>query len=727
MSAPRLRHTLLISALLIGITLITFWPLLNCGFVNLDDNFYVTQNPRVAAGLTSENVAWAFQNAYYGNWAPLTLLSHMLDVQLFGLRPAGHHATNLFLHTLNVLLLFLVLEQMTARTWPSAVVAALFAVHPAHVESVAWISARKDVLSTFFALLCLLAYVKYVRRKLEIRNPKSETSSQFEIRRETWFVLSLVLFALGLLSKSMVVTLPFLLLLLDFWPLHRFQPSTFNLQPINPTLQHSRTAALRLFLEKLPFFALTILFTIISIRALKAANSLGSLNQLSALDMAANAFFSCLRYIGKMFWPVHLAVFYPRPTLPIWAGAVSAAIIILLSLAVLRFGLRRPYIPVGWFWFLGTLVPVTAIPLGDHSIADRYTYIPFIGLFIVIAWAAADLAANVSRQMPAVKNGARDIPARSKFAYTTAAKGSQAALATQPPASRDVSRSVAKLSAGTGGLSVATAAIILIGICSIISFHQLKYWRTSKDLLEHVIAVSGEGLMVHTDLAAALQEQGDVSGAEEHFRAAVRLQPTNALPRANLIKSLMAQGKTNEVVAQYDEWLQLNPSDAGVRENFGVLLAQLGQFSQAAAQFQQLVDLRPDAQSHYRLALALLLQGKAEDAIVHYQEAIRLKPDWPEPLNDLAWLLATCPRAELRKGRQAVELAERACKLTNSKEARFLGTLDAAYAEAGRFPEAITTAEQAKGLALAAGDQTIAELADQRLKLYRSGLPFHQQ
>lgn len=233
--------------------------------------------------------------------------------------------------------------------------------------------------------------------------------------------------------------------------------------------------------------------------------------------------------------------------------------------------------------------------------------------------------------------------------------------------------------------------------------------------------------MVHTDLAAALQEQGDVSGAEEHFRAAVRLQPTNALPRANLIKSLMAQGKTNEVVAQYDEWLQLNPSDAGVRENFGVLLAQLGQFSQAAAQFQQLVDLRPDAQSHYRLALALLLQGKAEDAIVHYQEAIRLKPDWPEPLNDLAWLLATCPRAELRKGRQAVELAERACKLTNSKEARFLGTLDAAYAEAGRFPEAITTAEQAKGLALAAGDQTIAELADQRLKLYRSGLPFHQQ
>jgi Flp pilus assembly protein TadD len=682
MSAPRLRHTLLISALLIGITLITFWPLLNCGFVNLDDNFYVTQNPRVSGGLTSENVAWAFQNAYYGNWAPLTLLSHMLDVQVFGLQPAAHHATNLLLHTLNVLLLFLVLQQMTARIWPSAIVAALFAVHPAHVETVAWISARKDVLSTFFAFLCLLAYVRYVGCKLEIR-------------RGTWFALSLTFFVLGLLSKSIIVTLPFLLLLVDFWPLRRLssveggKPTDFDTR----CLMFDVRCFFRLLLEKLPFFLLAILFTVISIRALKAANAISSFGHLSALDMASNAFFYCLRYIQKMVWPVHLAAFYPRPTLPIWAGILSALIILLLSLAAIRFRLRRPYIPVGWFWFLGTLVPVLVVPLGDHSIADRYTYIPFIGLFISIVWSIADFTCN-------------------------------------HPISRSSRREEAPFSVFSTRRNLAlntTASVLLIGIFSILSSHQLKYWRTSKDLLEHVLAVSGEGLMVHTDLAAALQEQGDLSGAEEHLRAAVRLQPTNALPRVNLIKSLMSQGKTNEVVAQYREWLQLNPSDADARESFGVLLAQLGQLPEAVAQFQELVNVRPDAQSHYRLALALLLQGKAEDAITHYQEAIRLKPDWPEPLNDLAWLFATYPRAELRNGPQAVELAERACKLTSFKEPRFLGTLDAAYAEAGRIPEAITTAEKAKNLALAADDKTIADLADERLKLYRSGLPFHQQ
>jgi protein O-mannosyl-transferase len=709
MSAPTVRHKTIICVLLTVLTVVTFYPALNCAFVNFDDNLYVTQNARVSGGLSSENVLWAFQHGYYGNWAPLTLLSHMLDVQLFGLTPAGHHATNLVLHTLNVLLLFLVLKQMTGRIWPGAIVAALFAIHPAHVESVAWVSERKDVLSTFFGLLCLLAYARYVQSKFEIRNPKSERSSKFKVPGGIWFTFSLIFFALGLLSKSMLVTLPFLLLLLDFWPLRRFQPSTFNLQPVTSTLQHSKTPALHLLLEKLPFFALTLLFAIISMRALKSESALSSLwAHLSTQEIALNAFLSYPRYIGIMVWPVHLAAFYPRVIVPVWLAIVSAAIILLLSVAALRFGLRRPYIPVGWFWFLGTLVPVIAIPLGDHSIADRYTYIPFIGLFIAIVWAAADLA---TRTATALDSSVRGAPNRSTHAGSSGSRREEAPF----PASSN------------RRMALTTAAIILIGICSILSFHQLKYWRTSKDLLEHILAVSGEGLMVHTDLAAALQEEGDVSGAEEHFRAAVRIQPTNALPRVNLIKSLMAQGKTNEVIAQYNEWLQLNPTDAGARENFALLLGQLGRVPEAAAQFQQLVSFRPDAQSHYRLALALLLQNKVEEAIHHYQEAIRLKPDWPEPLNDLAWLFATYPRAELRSGPQAVQLAERACKLADSKEARFLGTLDAAYAEAGRFPEAITTAEQAKNLALATGDKTIADLADERLKLYRSGLPFHQQ
>jgi tetratricopeptide (TPR) repeat protein len=694
MSAPKPRHSVTICVLLIVLTVVTFYPALNCAFVNLDDNFYVTQNPKVSSGLSFDNIFWVFKNTYYGNWHPLTLISHMLDVQLFGLNPAGHHATNLIFHVLNVLLLFVALQQMTGRVWPSAFVAALFAVHPSHVESVAWVSERKDVLSTFFGLLSLLAYLQYVGRARcphRASPPLSEAGAvgtprpTSEPQKSAFFyVLSLVFFALGLMSKGMLVTLPFVMLLLDYWPLKRLPVvkrresglKPINVQPTSAAFQNSISPIFRLILEKLPFFALTLVFSVISSHALVAANAIGGLKNLTTLDIASNAFISYLRYIGKLFWPVQLAAFYPRLSFPLWLGMASAAIILLLSVGAVGSSLRRPYITLGWFWFVGMLVPVTAVPLGDHSIADRYTYLSFIGLFIVVAWGAVDIAARWR-----------------------------------------VERSAALTLVG----------LAVIGALAGLSHHQLRYWRTSQALFERVLTVTGEGLMVHNDLGVTLQQEGDLAGAEEHFRAAVRLEPTNAIPRVNLIKALMGQKRTNEVLAQYHEWLELNPSDADARENFGLLLGQLGQHQEAAAQFETLVRLKPDAQSHYRLALALLLQGKAEGAVSHYQEAIRLKPDWQEPLNDLAWLLATHPRADLRNGVQAVELAERACKLTHFKEARFLGTLDAAYAEAGRFPEAITTAKQTKSLALAAGDKTIADLADERLKLYRSGVPFHQQ
>jgi Flp pilus assembly protein TadD len=485
------------------------------------------------------------------------------------------------------------------------------------------------------------------------------------------------------MSKSMLVTLPFVLLLLDYWPLRRFRFSTFSSQssPLNPqlatpTIQHSFTPTLRLLSEKLPFFILVILFTVISSRALRAANAIPSLGALSIPEMASNAFISYMRYLGKMFWPLHLAVFYPRPAWSIWLGILSAAAILILSLAALLAGRRWPYVAVGWLWFLGALVPVTAIPLGDHSIADRYTYLPFIGLFLALVWGAVDVTAQ-----------RRIEPARFP----------------------------------------AILGIAIMAVLALLSRNQVRYWRTSKELFEHVLAVSGESLMVHNDLGVTLEEQGDLAGAEDHFRAAIRLAPSNATPRVNLVRALTAEGKTNEVVAQYYEWLQLSPSDSTARENLGILLAQKGQAAGAVEQFEALVRLRPDAQSHYRLALARLMSGQPEEAIKHYQAAIQLKPDWPEPLNDLAWLRATYARADLRNGAEALQLAERACKLTQFKEARFVGSLDAAYAEAGRFPEAITTAEQARNLALAAGDKTIADLADDRLKLYRAGLPFHQQ
>jgi tetratricopeptide (TPR) repeat protein len=741
MDRTKVIRWLVICALLMGLTAFTFWPVLHSDFVNFDDNSYVTQNPYVLGGLSASDIAWAFKTAYFGNWHPITWLSHMLDVEIFGLNPSYHHLTNLLLHICNTCLLFWFLAQATARTWPSAIVAALFAVHPLHVESVAWVSERKDVLSTFFGFLSLLAYLRYVRNKREsqcMAAPRDGRPPRHS-RCIPWFTLSLLCFALGLMSKAMIVTLPFVMLLLDFWPLRRVDNGQGRREE-KLELQGSVSRVqgfLLLLREKLPFVALTVFFTIISSRALALTSE--SHFESSQVNFIANAFVSYMRYLGKTFWPVNLSAFYPRLTsVSIPQVALSAATVILLSVTASCLARRRPYIFVGWFWFLGALVPVIGLPYGDHSMADRYTYVPLIGIFIAIIWGlAAFIGESRSRAVPGASGaGGSSIP-------------------TNPLAQSD--RLGVKGSILLAALT--TGAILIVAISSFLSRHQLKYWRSSKDLLEHVLAVSGDSAMAHNNLGALLASQDDWPAAEKHFAQAARLQPGLPAPKVNLAKALAHEGKsqeaieqlaglnsaweaeghrqlaeifladmkTNAALEQYTSAVQLAPTDAAMRETLGFLLANCGKIPEATEQFTALVQLKPDAQSHYHLALSLLIQGKAEESIAHYSEAIRLKPDWPEPLNDLAWLLATYPRSELRNGHQAVELAERACRLANFREARFLGTLDAAYAESGRFPEAITAAEQAKSLALAADNKTIADLADERLKLYRSGLPFHQQ
>jgi protein O-mannosyl-transferase len=395
MDRTKVIRLLVICAVLSGLTAITFWPISRAEFVNFDDNFYVTQNPNVLGGLTGSNFAWAFKTAYFGNWHPITWLSHMLDMEMFGLNPGWHHLSSLLLHICNTCLLFWFLDRATGRSWPSAAVAALFAVHPLHVESVAWISERKDVLSTFFAFLSLLAYLTYVRRKSEIRNPKSEGNPKLQIRNsKTYYILSLVFFALGLMSKAMIVTLPFLMLLLDYWPLKRLsnaEQSPLATEQFNFKVQ----GFISLVREKIPFFALTLFFTIISSRALALTSK--SHLESSEVNLISNAVVSYMLYFGKMFWPLNLAPFYPRPTtLAAVQVAASAAAIVMLSVVALFFARRRPYLFVGWFWFFGTLVPVIALPFGDHSMADRYTYLPLIGIFIAIVWTIAELrtAAN---------------------------------------------------------------------------------------------------------------------------------------------------------------------------------------------------------------------------------------------------------------------------------------------------------------------------------------------
>jgi Tfp pilus assembly protein PilF len=719
MHLSRLQQNSLIYVLLAALTFVVFCPVIHYDFVSFDDPYYIQGNPRVLGGLSIPNILWAFQTGFFANWHPITWLSHMLDVELFGLNPGWHHLVSLLYHVANTLLLFWIFERITGARLPSGIVAALFAVHPLHVESVAWISERKDVLSTFFGLLCLAAYIRFVELSgvpilIESGKPMSPRTEMSRASR--YYLASLVFLALGLMSKAMVATIPFVLLLLDCWPLSRYRLSAQNFESLTPSSGPTasvRSLELRTFRqivrEKAPYFVLAILSILTAFLIMRSEGAVRTPRDYSWISRAAAPFISCATYIAKMFWPVNLAVFYPRPqNWPAWQVILSAITIIALTLVALLMNRRRPYLTVGWLWFLVTVAPVSGVaPLGEHSMADRYTYVPLVGLFIVVVWAGADVAQ------------------RWRFLQ----------------------------------LPLRAASILVVIALAIVSRGQLKYWESSIPLLKHDINVVGSTGTVESNLGMNYYRQNNWQEAEKHILETVRVQPDfqrahgylamiyaqegrtddaiqairgmtpdwEAEAHRSVAEIFLSQAKTNEAVAQYAAAANLDPTNASTHETLGSLLSQQGRFDAASQQFEALVRLKPDAQSHYHLALALLIQGKAKESVTHYKEAIRLKPDWPEPLNDLAWLFATYPRAELRNGPQAVQLAERACQLTNFKEARFLGTLDAAYAEAGRFPEAITTAEQTKSLALAAGDKNTADLADERLKLYRSGLPFHQQ
>jgi tetratricopeptide (TPR) repeat protein len=739
----------LICVLLGGLTLGVFWPVMQCEFTNFDDPYYVTANPNVLGGLTLENIGWAFRTGYYANWHPLTWLSHMADIELFGGHVGGHHLTSLLFHTANTLLLFWVLNLMTGALGRSALVAALFAVHPLHVESVAWISERKDVLSTCFFMLTIWAYWKYVQsprskvqsqgtedrgQKLEDGRQKSEASVTQHATRNTqqglrstlhaprFYVLSLFFFALGLMSKPMLVTLPFVLLLLDYWPLGRLKLPWFEVEssmldvrcsepPAScpaPSLLHSPTPILRLVLEKAPFFVLAIISSVITYIVQKQGGTTVLLGHIPLSNRLGNAFIAYLRYIGKMVWPSHLAVLYPHPLAwPVWQVAVAAAVLLGLSWAAIRLARRHPYVAVGWFWYLGTLVPVIGlIQVGEQALADRYTYIPMIGLFIVLAWGIWEIAASWPE---------RDF-------------------------------------------RLGSVAVLVVMVLAVGTRIQLQYWRTGRVLLEHSLKAGGGSGVIHGNLGVILAEEGNFAEAERHYAEALRLNPGYVRARLGLVMVLAQEGKmaeatnavrnmepaweaearrqlgesfldrmkVSEAIEQYSAAARLDPTNAPIRERLGLTLAQAGKTAEATEQFAALVRLRPDAQAHYYLALSLVASGQAEQAAEHYREALRLKPDWPEALNDLAWLLATCPRPELRQPAEAVQLAERACALSGHHEARFLGTLDAAYAAAGRLAEAITAAEETRRVALAAQDQAVADAAAERLELYRAGRPYHQ-
>jgi hypothetical protein len=528
------------------LTFIIYWQVHEFDFINYDDNHYISENHHVLTGLNSKNIVWAFTTRQESNWHPVTWLSLMLDCQLFGSNPGWSHLVNLFLHIANTLLLFAVLKKMTGDVWPSAFVAALFALHPMHVQSVAWISERKDVLSTLFFMLTLLMYVNYVLRPSWLR-----------------YIGAIVVFTIGLLAKPMLVTLPFVLLLVDYWPLNRFD-SAANLKTSNRRHGKAEQKINKIIIEKIPFFAIATISGVVTFFVQRASGTVADIKLLSFEDRLANVFLSYAKYIGKLFWPQNLSVFYPLNTGGITNWQIWACVLLLLSISILVIHFRsRRYLAVGWFWFIGTLVPVIGIvQVGTQAFADRYTYIPYIGLFIMIAWGGAELSLN---------------------------------------------RPYLKI---ISGISMA-AIIAAFGICT---FYQAGYWKNSVAIFSHAIETTDNNYLAHCNLAKELRAQGKTAQAIEHFKKSYHIAPNYPDTVNGLGCALFDNGNIDEAIYYFQRAIEVRPDSPYARNNLGFALEQKGRINEAVDLFRQAVQLKPDfEQAQRNLANALAVQGKTSE------------------------------------------------------------------------------------------------------------------
>jgi tetratricopeptide (TPR) repeat protein len=680
-------------------------------FVAFDDRTYVADNPHVRAGLSLAGLRWALTATEAANWHPLTWLSHMLDVSLYGLDPGRHHLTSVLLHACNVWLLFALLAHATGRGWPSAFVAGLFAFHPLHVESVAWVAERKDLLSAAFGLLALRAYVAYARRPTARR-----------------YALTAACLALGLLAKPMLVTLPAVFLLLDVWPLAR------------------RRGPIALVAEKFPLLALSALSGAITLVAQHGGGAVKSTEAIPMSGRLANAAVSCVRYLVKTVWPSELALAYPHPYLPggvPWsAGQVAGAALLLAAptvVAALQWRLR-PWLGVGWLWYLGMLAPVIGIvQVGSQAMADRYTYLPLVGPFVIVAWGAAELATGVARRR------------------------------------------------ALGLLGIAVLVLL-----AALSWRQLGHWRDSLALFQRAVDVAPNNALMHNNLGTVLEQRGrieeaarhyrqaielrpaypeahnnlaavllgrgDAAGALEHYRLALAARPDYAQALNGLGSALAARGRTDEAITQLGRALALQPDLVEAHYNLANALGTSGRVDEAIAAYARALELRPDhAESHNNLGNALLATGRTREAIEHLARAAALRPDlaatqhnlgvalvrggrvdealprfdaaiaaaadWPAPLKAKAWILATRLDGGPREAAQAVELAARAVALTRGADASALDTLAAAYAAAGRYAEAVATAAEALAAAERGNPERAAAIRG-RLELFRRQQPY---
>lgn len=675
---------------LVTITWLVFGQTLGHGFINYDDPSYVYENPVVKSGLTLPGIGWAFTHSHGANWHPLTSISHMLDCQFYGLKAGGHHFTNVLLHTVAVLLLFFLLIQMTGALWRSAFVAAVFAIHPLHVESVAWVAERKDVLSGVFFMLTLIAYVRYARRLSFGR-----------------YATMTVLFACGLMAKPMLVTIPFVLLLLDYWPLSRF-PQSIKSKNKTAISQRDWPQIRQLLLEKIPLLVLSAGSSVATFLAQKQA--IGSVEHYPLGVRTSNALIACVTYIRQMIWPVELIPFYPYPKnhLLIWEVIFASIVLAVITVIVFTFRKTRPYLMTGWFWYLGMLVPVIGlIQVGRQGHADRYAYLPQIGLYLLITWTIADWSASWRHQRQIL------------------------------------------------GVTMA----LVIAALTFRAWNQTSHWHDSESLWRYALAINSEADALHGTLADTLFSQGRVDEAIPHFRAVLRLQPESAENQSHLGVALLQKGQTEEAIQHLHRTLEMDPAYIEAHYNLATALLQDGELNEAIDHFQQELQIQPDfvpahfnlgnaflkqgrteeaigeytkvlesqpanADAHHNLALVLAKKGRTREALSHWQKALEIQPDKISSQVSLARVLATCPDDSIRDGVRAVNLAEQALRLSGGRSPTVLQTLAAAYAETGQFTRAIQTAQRA--LELAQGNAFLTEALQKEIALYQTGYPYHE-
>ena len=636
-------------------TLLVFWQVNDFDFINYDDTGYVYENWHVTSGLRVDNIIWAFKTPWITNWTPLTFISLMLDCQLFGQNPGWMHFVNLLFHLANTLLLFAILRKITNSVWPSAFVAAAFALHPMHVESVAWISERKDVLSTFFGLLALAAYVGYVKNSGLSR-----------------YLLALVLFAFSLMTKPMLVTFPFILLLLDYWPLNRFE--LYNRLTKSAAPRERRLKIRRIIIEKIPFFAMSL---VSSMLLLLIQRNEGVVNIEPLLSRIGYALLSYTRYLGKMFWPANLAIVYPPyDSIRFLSALFCAVLLISVSVFVICFGRRQKYLPVGWFWFIGTLIPVIGIVQvggGRQYFADRYSYLPYIGLFIIVGWGVSELT--------------------SKWSYMKKA-------------------------------AVVLVLIVLTWL-GISAYNEASYWKDSTTIFTRAIEVTQNNSIAHFSLAEKFTKEGNLVLAIEQYEKALQIAPNYGDALVGLGCAFGRQGKMADAISCFEKALQSNPNFAYAYDNLGVALRNQGKLDEAAVQFERALQISPDtSEFHNNYAKTLMLNGKLDEAVEQFRIALRLKPDWPDPMKSIAWLMATHPEIKNRDVKEALSLALRACELTNYHDPGKLTALAAAYASTGNVHEAIDIAQKALKLAEEANQSDLKNIIKDHLTSYIQGKPY---